>query len=130
LSRAKRLPAEARKALEASGSLPHIGELVSHFTAAAGGMKKLAHMMLVEYHAARPGSIIRQRILDSILRCTQAANAQLGGAAFELDLLSDEDLEQEALRIFRGIGAGQATLPDDGPPGPTDEPPKDAPPAA
>lgn len=82
--------------------MPQVAELASHFMAACGGPKALAKMMLVEFLAAKPGSIIRQRTLDTILRVTAQANQDLGSMD-DMDMMSVEDLERELKRVIADL---------------------------
>lgn len=75
-------------------------ELVSHFMALAGGPQVLAKMMLEEFVNARPGSAIRQRLLDSVLRMMTVASSQVGQSE-EIDLIADDDLEAELQRLLK-----------------------------
>ncbi len=101
----KRLPEAARKAMAQGAQLPQVGELVSEFVALAGGTRRMAKMLLEEYQAAKSGSIIRQRILDTILRLAAGLNQQMGGLD-DMDLLSTKDLERELDRIVKEMPDG------------------------
>jgi hypothetical protein len=101
----RRVPPSVRKALAAGGALPpQIAEVVGHFIAEVGGTRELARVLKVEFDAARAGSIIRQRILDSVLRMLSQANAQVGPVE-EMDALAAEDLDREILRVLSGMCA-------------------------
>jgi hypothetical protein len=103
----KKIPASVRRALAGAGvQIPQVAELVSHFMAAAGGALALAKMLLEEYLNAKPGSIIRQRILDSVLRMLNIANQAMGGSE-EIDLVNDADLESELKRLMEQMPDGE-----------------------
>jgi hypothetical protein len=51
-------------------------------------------MLFEEYHAAKPGSLIRQRILETILRCLGKVNDKRGPSVGDLGLLNEEDLDR------------------------------------
>jgi len=106
MAQRKKIPAAVKKALAQGVHLPQAAEVVSHFMAAAGGPKGLVRMMLVEFDAAKPGSLIRQRILDSVLRMIGQANQDMGGLD-ELDMQSNEDLERELSKLLTGMPDGQ-----------------------
>lgn len=95
----RRLPPAIRKAIEGEIKEPQLAELSAHFFHAAGGPKAVAKMLFDEFAHANPGSQIRQRILDMILRVTRFANQQ-SGPVDDLGILTDEDLEREVVRVL------------------------------
>lgn len=105
MPKARKLPAAVRQALAKGASIPQVGELVSHFVALAGGTQTLAKMMLEEFLAAKAGSIIRQRILDTILRLASGLNSEMGNVD-DMDLLATEDLERELERLVKEMPEG------------------------
>lgn len=91
----RRVPLHVRKAIEGANiQIPQIAELVSHFMALSGGPQALAKMIFEEYINSRPGSIIRQRLLDAILRMMSSAQQEVGYSE-EIDLIATEDLKAE-----------------------------------
>jgi hypothetical protein len=119
----KTIPAHVRKAIRSANiQIPAMVELVSHFMALAGGPQVLAKMMLEEFVNARPGSAIRQRLLDSVLRMMTVASSQVGQSE-EIDLIADDDLEAELQRLLKEMPdakeeeAGGAGGPDGSPEG-------------
>src|SRR5262245_25601875 len=101
MPRVRKLSPGVRRALGASAvNVPQVGELIAHFMALAGGPRALAKMLMQEFLAAKTGSQIRQRLLDSILRMLAVANAQMGGGLEEIDLVGQADLEAEAARLI------------------------------
>jgi hypothetical protein len=95
-----RLPRSVVQAMEGAGvSVPQIAELVGHFMELAGGARKFAVMLMDEYRFAPAGSIMRQRILDSVLRMMALAGQQMGTSE-ETDLVSAADMERELKRLM------------------------------
>jgi hypothetical protein len=107
MPKAKRLPPSVLKAMEGAGvSVPQIAELVGHFMQLAGGAQKFAVMLMEEFRFAPAGSLIRQRILESVLRMMSLAGQQMGTSE-ETDLVSTADLERELAQIMGGLPDGQ-----------------------
>ena len=107
MPRAAKITADLRRALVEGGiRVPQVAEVVDAFIQEVGGTRALARILKVEFDNARAGSIIRQRILDSILRMLSLANAQAGAAA-ELDGLASDDLDRELARVLTEIGGGE-----------------------
>lgn len=114
MPKAKRMPNAVRRALDGTGvKIPQIGELVGHFMELAGGTKQMAKMLMDEYLRAKEGSIIRQRILDSILRMLMLANQQYG-AIEETDLIDLPDLEAEAMKLLGEFPGGEEEVDPEG----------------
>lgn len=82
---------------------PHLSELIEHFFRLMGGPVSFAKEMVVEWHAAKPGSLIRMRILETILRSTRAVN-EMQGVGDNTGILDDEDLEREMRSAVETIG--------------------------
>lgn len=123
MPKSKTIPAHVRKAIRSANiQIPAMVELVSHFMALAGGPQVLAKMMLEEFVNARPGSAIRQRLLDSVLRMMTVASSQVGQSE-EIELIADDDLEAELQRLLKEMPdakeeeAGGAGGPDGSPEG-------------
>ena len=93
--------AQLRKAIRGELKEPQLAEISAHFFQMAGGPRKVALMLFTEYLAAKRGSMIRQRILDMILRTTKYANDKGGGS--DLSLLSDDDLEKELILALDSV---------------------------
>lgn len=103
----KTLPDQVRRALKERGvQVPQLAEMVSHFITIAGGSMEMAKLMYEEFLSAKKGSIIRQRILDSVLRMLAIANQSLPRVE-EIDLLSDEDLEREVKELLDKASHGE-----------------------
>src|SRR5262249_30212549 len=50
---------------------PQLAELAGHFFRVAGGPRQVAQMLYDEFMHGRPGSLVRQRILDMVLRAVK-----------------------------------------------------------
>lgn len=116
MAKARRVPPKVMRAIQQAGiQVPQVAEMVSHFVQVAGGPRSMAKMMYEEYLHAKPGSIIRQRLLDSMLRMMSFANQQIGTVT-EVDMLSDEDLVKELSEVMGEIEDGE----EEKDPGPSD----------
>ena len=73
---------------------PQLAELSAHFIAHAGGMSGLAKLLYTEFIAANSGGLMRQRILEMVLRATKFANER-APKLDDVQDLTDEDLERE-----------------------------------
>jgi hypothetical protein len=76
-----------------------VSELLAHFLDEVGGPKKVASMLAEEFKKSPPGGVVRQRILDMILRMTKMAQ----DAAPQLDdlsLISDADINREVCGLL------------------------------
>lgn len=72
---------------------PRYEDLSAHFFSAAGGTRAIAKMLYDEFTAARQGSMIRQRILDMVLRSAKYASEK--SPAVDVGMMTDADLEAE-----------------------------------
>jgi hypothetical protein len=114
MAKAKKLPASVRKAMDAAGvSVPQVAELVGHFMQLSGGPQLFAKMLFEEFLRAPEGSIMRQRILESVLRMMAIANQQMGEIK-ETDLISQEDLERELQELMSKVPDGEEEAPEPG----------------
>src|SRR5215471_19154618 len=95
----QRVPPAVKVAIRKELKEPSLADLVSHFFHVAGGPKQVAKMLYEEFVAAREGSLIRQRILDMMLRATRAVNDK-SGAGSDLGLLTAEDLDRELAELM------------------------------
>lgn len=93
-----------RKAVKGDIKSPDLACLVSHFFDHAGGERAVAKMLYDEFSEAKQGSIVRQRILDLILRSTKYANEQ-APPVDDLGLLTEADLEAEFEHLVDEIGS-------------------------
>lgn len=109
MPKAKKVSPQVLKKIRESGvEIPQIADLVHNFMTIAGGPKALAKMMMEEYIRTQPGSLMRQRILDSILRLLTTAN-QAFVADSQSDLLTNDDIERELIELVKEIPDGQET---------------------
>lgn len=94
----KKVPDRVKKAI--GGDLVDAGanEVAAHFFRLAGGPAAVARMLYEEFRDAKPGSLMRQRILETIMRVIKGQNTD--SRSGDLALLTDEDLEREALEIL------------------------------
>lgn len=93
-----------QKAVHGEISDPQLAELVSHFFSIAGGPRQVARMLWDEYQVAKAGSLIRNRILDMILRVTRYANEK-APPVNDLGMLSEKDLDQEIESLISQLPA-------------------------
>lgn len=85
-------------------SIPHLSELYQRVMEVFGGAGGYAQHLMAQYLAASPGSSVRTKILESILRMSQELT-RVGAAELEADQLSDIDLQITMRRLggFRGL---------------------------
>jgi hypothetical protein len=83
-----------------------VDAVVDHFVESVGGAAMFGKMLLDEYRASPAGSLVRQRILELILRRMQLVEAQ--GKVEDLGEVTDADLrlmlaarESEMLALIR-----------------------------
>jgi hypothetical protein len=109
-SRKKRQKAKILAKLIATGAEtdPRFEDIAGHFIRAAGGPAAIAKILYQEFLRAPQGSLIRQRILEMVLRAAKFA-AERRPPPSDLGLLSDDDLELEIAETL-----GEASLLDDG----------------
>lgn len=90
---------------------PDLAKLVTHFFHQAGGEREVAKMLYREFVDAQEGSIVRQRILDMVLRALKFTNEQ-DPPEDDLGILSDADLDRELNEIVGELSDGsEATNP-------------------
>ncbi len=95
----KKIPAAVRHALrdQALGhghDQPDLTRLVMHFFGQAGGESGVAKLLFDEFAAAKTGSIVRQRIMDLIIRALKTSN-ELVGVDHDLSHLTEEEIDRE-----------------------------------
>ena len=98
----KKVPEIVKQAIRGGIKEPQLAEIAAHFFQRAGGARAVARLLYEEFTAARPGSIIRQRILDMILRVTKFANEK-SVKPDDLGLLNDDDLETELTEAIKSV---------------------------
>ena len=92
-----------RQAAAAPAAAPRLGDLASHFFESAGGPRAVAQMLYDEFAAARPGSLIRQRILDLVLKCVRFEH-ETNPRPTDLAGLSEADLNRELVDVLAECG--------------------------
>jgi hypothetical protein len=98
MARSRPVHADVKKALLGEIKQPDLAELVAYFFHVAGGTKSVAKLLHDEFVAARPGTLIRQRILELVLRNARHVSDKF--APDDLGLLDESDLEQEVLKLM------------------------------
>ena len=97
MTRPKKIPPHVKDAIgqAARGGIrePQLAELAGHFITKVGGMRALAGLLAEEFRAAQPGSVVRQRILDMILRALKFANER-SGPGDDLSLMEEGEIER------------------------------------
>jgi hypothetical protein len=88
-----RIRADANKLLNlAIGHRPPtVEEFLEHFFRAAGGPKLVAKMLFTEFQSAKPGSMLRTRVLEMVVRALRYNEGK--DKTVEMGLLSDDDLD-------------------------------------
>lgn len=106
MSKGKEISDELRKSVRNAGaSIPQLAELAGYFCAVVGGPKAFANLLFQEFAEAPSGSIIRQRILDMILRTIQNAN-QAMPLITEVQNMEEDDLEREMALVLEKVNSG------------------------
>jgi hypothetical protein len=72
---------------------PSLEAFLDHYFAVAGGPAKVALELRQEYEAAEPGSQIRSRIMELLVRSLKSADGKQGGLD-DMGILSDQDIER------------------------------------
>jgi hypothetical protein len=88
------VPPAVKEAIRGRLKDPQLAEVAAHFFAHAGGPRQVAKMLFQEFNRAKEGSVVRQRILDMILRVTRFANEK-NAPRDDTGMLSDQDLARE-----------------------------------
>jgi hypothetical protein len=99
------VPASVKEAIRGRLKDPQLAEVAAHFFAHAGGPRQVSKMLFDEFVAAKQGSVVRQRILDMILRVTRFANEK-NAPRDDLGMLTEDDLQRE-------FEAAMAEIPED-----------------
>lgn len=81
-------------------NLPDQGTMVEDILRPFGGSRGLGLQLAATYVTAKPGSAVRQRILQNIMQHVKVAS-ELGYAKKPLEMLSDEELEDYAEELAR-----------------------------
>lgn len=84
--------------LAGSGSdVPHSAEIFQTLLRVFGGMDGFAQHYMLQYLSAKPGSQIRQRMLDTIIKLGMKVTDS-GAAQLPVEMMGDEDIERELAR--------------------------------
>lgn len=82
---------------------PTVEEFLEHFFNAAGGPKLVAKMLYTEFLSARPGSMLRTRVLEMIVRALKYNEGK--DKTVEMGLLDDNDLESMIQTRMQSLNA-------------------------
>jgi hypothetical protein len=77
--------------------VPHIVELYQRIIEIFDGVGGFAQHYMVNYLSAKPGSMIRQRMLDQVFKIAIKVSEE-GMAQAPIDLMLDEDVQHELAR--------------------------------
>jgi hypothetical protein len=94
-----------RQALKQPTPDPRLSEIAYHFVHMAGDAQGFAKILWKEYEAAPAGGIVKQRILDMVLRCLKIANDQDPKGSQDMGLLTEAELDAELNRALNETGA-------------------------
>jgi hypothetical protein len=75
-------------------NIPHTAELLESMMQTFGGTNGFAALCMKQYFDAKPGSRLRNSLLEMVVRLT-SKNTEHGGAKKPTSLLTEEELEQE-----------------------------------
>ena len=89
-----------------TAQLPDLKAIVCSFFNQLGGHDAFAQLLIEQFRAAKPGSMIKARITEMILQAAKVITSK--EAARDVNLLTDEDLQKE-LRLLLGsvVDAGK-----------------------
>lgn len=89
-------------------NLPHIASVLENLMRAFGGVEGFSRHVALNYLAAKPGSLTRNKMLQSIMSMAVKVS-ESGAAKVPLELLDDSDIEREIekrARRLRIVDAG------------------------
>lgn len=96
-----------------NAEMPDLKAIICAFTRKCGGADGIARMLMREYKAAKPGTMIRSMILQMILQGSKAISAKVQSR--DESMLSDEDLDREVKVIMENVRkTGKYSGPSDG----------------
>lgn len=81
-------------------NIPHSAELLECMMGYFGGVNGFAAMLVKQFYDAAPGSNVRNKLLEMIVRLT-SKNTDQGGAKKPLTLWTEEELETELDNRFK-----------------------------
>lgn len=95
----------ARLAATGGSNIPHSAELVEQVMTYFGGVTGFSAMLVKQFYDSKPGSSVRNKLLETICRLVQS-NVDSGGAKKPLDLWTEEELEEELNARFAALQGG------------------------
>lgn len=84
---------------ERGTAVPHIAEVFQRLMDAYGGAAGLARHHMAQYLSSKPGSQIRQRMIEGIIKLSIKVTDH-GGARKPVEMMDDEELEREYQQRF------------------------------
>ncbi len=97
------IPAAVQLAIEGKIAEPQLAEIVANFVHIAGGPKAIAVMMFTAYTDPKSTAMVRQRILDTVVRGMKWSNDK-SEPTNDLGTATKEDLQREAEQILLRMG--------------------------
>lgn len=82
-----------RELLKKSAAAPSLEELLTHAVAELGGVVAMARLIATEINTAKPNSLARTRLLESLIRGFKSNDTNKQGPR-DYALMSDEDLDR------------------------------------
>jgi hypothetical protein len=95
----------ARLAATGGSNIPHSAEVVEQVMTYFGGVTGFSAMLVKQFYDSKPGSSVRNKLLETICRLVQS-NVDSGGAKKPLDLWTEEELEDELNARFAALRGG------------------------
>ncbi len=105
----KRKPSEVMELAETARASLDVSELAHALMTQFGGTAEFARHYIAEYNAAKPGSIAKGKMLESVLRIVNLAHASHKGDGDDVDSLTDEQLDSEIGAAHAAAGLREAT---------------------
>jgi hypothetical protein len=87
-------------AAEGGSNIPHSAEVLERVFQYFGGVAGFSAMLVKQYYDSPPGSPIRSKLLETIVRLV-SKNVDAGGAKKPLSLWTEEELEAELDQRFK-----------------------------
>lgn len=101
------------KASDGGSNIPHTAELLEGIMNYFGGANGFASLVMKQYFESKPGSRMRNSLLEMVVRLA-SKNTEQGGARKPVSLLTDDELEAEinsrlelAVQNYRIVDASQ-----------------------
>lgn len=101
----KALEMYGRIAATGGSNIPHSAEVVECVMQYFGGVNGFSAMLVKQFYDSKPGSSVRNKLLETICRLVQS-NVDSGGAKKPLDLWTEEELEAELNARFAALRGG------------------------